>query len=334
MKIKNIIFYILCVIVGFISCNNDNDGTEGLSVIEERDRAEQQIIDKDSLLGYLETHYYNSSLFVNNTNPSINDLIISELPEDGILPDPTNNTLLIDKVEIKTTIFADVDYEFYILKLNQGGGDARPHFTDEVRIIFSGNLLNETVIDNIVNPERFDLVSSSIIPGWRKVMPEFNTAESFIENEDGTVSFINPGVGVMFLPSGLAFFDVSAPEVPLFSPIIFKFELLQSEISDHDFDGVPSFLEDLNGDLNIINDDTDGNSIANFLDDDDDGDGILTIEEDLEDIDPNVDSNGDGILDNDLDGDGDPTNDDTDGDGVPNYLDTDDPVSNKDDNDN
>jgi len=32
-----------------------------------------------------------------------------------------------------------------------------------------------------------------------------------------------------------------------------------------------------------------------------------------------------------LDGDGDPTNDDTDGDGIPNYLDTDNTESNKDD---
>ncbi len=51
--------------------------------------------------------------------------------------------------------------------------------------------------------------------------------------------------------------------------------------------------------------DTDGDGTPNYLDRDDDGDGILTINEDV-------------------DGDGDPTNDDTDGDTIPNYLDEDD----------
>ncbi|MEX0272778.1 MAG: gliding motility-associated C-terminal domain-containing protein, partial [Flavobacteriaceae bacterium] len=48
--------------------------------------------------------------------------------------------------------------------------------------------------------------------------------------------------------------------------------------------------------------DTDGTEDVNYRDIDDDGDGIDTIDEDA-------------------DGDGDPTNDDTDGDGTPDYLD-------------
>lgn len=50
--------------------------------------------------------------------------------------------------------------------------------------------------------------------------------------------------------------------------------------------------------------DTDGDSIPNYLDEDDDGDGVLTINEDY-------------------DGDGDPTNDDTNENGIPDYLDED-----------
>ncbi len=51
--------------------------------------------------------------------------------------------------------------------------------------------------------------------------------------------------------------------------------------------------------------DTDGDGIPNYIDVDDDGDNIYTINEDV-------------------DGDGDPTNDDQDNDGIPNYLDPDD----------
>src|SRR5690606_33690897 len=100
------------------------------------------------------------------------------------------------------------------------------------------------------------------------VLPLFNTAESFTEAEDGNVNFVNKGVGVMFLPSGLGYFSNASANTPAYSPLIFKFELLQMFQNDHDGDGIPSYLEDLNGDgqftVNFENrndpndDDTDG----------------------------------------------------------------------------
>jgi len=332
MKIRKITLYILSSVVVFVSCRNDDDGTGAIKV-PIADRAEQQVIDRDSLLGYLNTHYYNSSFFTGNPNPSMNDLVITELAEGETVP--IDHTLLMAAVEIRNTIFEDedndVDYEYYILRLSQGGGGEQPNFSDSIRVIYSGNLLDEVIFDSSATPLDFDL--TSVVQGWSLVFPEFNVSESFVENGDGTVSYTNFGVGVMFLPSGLAYFvDPPSVSIPIYSNLIFKFDLYQTEILDHDFDGVPTFLEDLDGNLILGNDDTDLDGIPNFIDRDDDNDGTLTVDEDLEDIDPNVDSNGDGILDNDLDGDGDPTNDDTDGDGIPNYLDTDDTVSNKDDN--
>lgn len=273
MKIRKITLYILCVIVAFVSCSKDDETAP--IMVDERDRAEQQVIDKDSLIGYLEAHYYNSSVFVGNTNLSINDLVITELLSGESVP--VDHTILIDAIETKTTVFVDVDYEYYILRLNQGGGEAIPHFSDNIRVNFSGNLLDEVVFDSSANPVDFDL--TSLVPGWGRVIPEFNIAESFIENEDGTISFTNAGVGVMFLPSGLGFFADIRPSIPIYSNLIFKFDLYQTEILDHDFDGVPSYLEDLDGDLNVFNDDTDGDSLPDYLDRDDDGDGVLTINE-------------------------------------------------------
>ncbi len=111
--------------------------------------------------------------------------------------------------------------------------------------------------------------------------------------------------------------------------------------ADNDGDGITTGNEDINGDGNIHNDDTDGDGTPNYLDSDDDGDTILTKNEDLNaDGNPaNDDTDGDGkanYLDSDDDGDtlatknedlnadGNPTNDDTDGDGKANYLDSDD----------
>jgi len=99
---------------------------------------------------------------------------------------------------------------------------------------------------------------------------------------------------------------------------------LRTVLVEDDDDGIPAELEDINGNGDLEDDDTDGDGLPNYIDADDDGDNVLTKNEDHDDTDLNVDSNGDGDPTNDRNGDGDPTNDDTDGDGIPDYLDTDD----------
>ena len=69
---------------------------------------------------------------------------------------------------------------------------------------------------------------------------------------------------------------------------------------DDDNDGVPSALE-TNITATGFSLDTDGDGVYDHVDTDDDGDGLLTIQEDIN-------------------GNGDPTDDDTDFDGIPNYL--------------
>ena len=65
---------------------------------------------------------------------------------------------------------------------------------------------------------------------------------------------------------------------------------------DLDGDGIINSLEDLNSNLNLYDENTDGDGIPNFWDNDDDGDGILTINEDY---------NGNGsVLDDDMNSNG------------------------------
>ena len=79
-------------------------------------------------------------------------------------------------------------------------------------------------------------------------------------------------------------------------------------LSKDDNDGILAILEDVNGNGDLTDDDTDGDGLPNYIDMDDDGDNILTADE-------NPDPNGDGNLDD---------AQDTDGDGIPDYLDDDD----------
>jgi len=110
--------------------------------------------------------------------------------------------------------------------------------------------------------------------------------------------------------------------------------------ADYDIDGVDTMTEDIDGDGNFGNDDTDNDGIPDFMDDDDDGDMVLTRYElvitrpasniNFSDTDsdgiPNYlddDDDGDGTLtiDEDYNGNGDPTDDDINANGIPDYLD-------------
>ncbi|RZN83199.1 MAG: hypothetical protein EVB11_05640 [Winogradskyella sp.] len=278
MKLRRILSSIAIFSLVILACSPDDPD---FVPVEDRDRTEQQTTDKAILLDYLQSHYYNSGALSSIQNPEVSDIVITELAEGQAVP--VNHTLLIGAVETKTTTFEDTLYEYYILKINQGGGEASPDFTDKVRVEYEGTLIEDaSVFDSAVNPVDFDLVgfgvnAGGVITGWQRVFPEFNEASSFTTGSN--VQFDDYGVGVMFLPSGLAYFSSQLVGIPSYSNLIFKFALFQTEVNDHDVDGIPSYLEDLNANLDVFDEDTDENLIVNYVDPDDDGDGVLTRNE-------------------------------------------------------
>lgn len=283
MNFKKVSLYLFCLTMAIVSCKKDDDDN---ITVEIRDRGEQQLADLDSINKYLDTHYYNSEELAGfGTDVSISDINITKLTENQSEV-PVGHKLLRTAVGAPRIItYENQVYEYYVLNINQGGGDS-PTFADDIRVNYEGTTLDNRVFDSTVNPTDFDLITDIAVEGWRRVLPEFNTAEGFQENGDGTVSYFNKGVGIMFLPSGLAYFSNATANFSSYSPLIFKFELLQMSENDHDGDGIPSYLEDLNGDgqftvgINDPNDDdTDDDRNADFFDTDDDGDGILTKDE-------------------------------------------------------
>lgn len=127
-----------------------------------------------------------------------------------------------------------------------------------------------------------------------------------------------------------------------------QFDLTVSFINcdnDDENDGIPNDMEDANGNGDLGDDDTDGDGIPNYQDDDDDGDTVISeyeivfggrssdnrvnpptyLDTDNDGI-PNhldMDDDGDGVItmDEDYNGNGDPTDDDVNENGVPDYLD-------------
>jgi hypothetical protein len=195
----------------------------------------------------------------------------------------------------------DINYKVYYLVLREGIGE-KPTNVDGVLASYKGDYLTQvaattttaasltaTQFEESKNPQSFFSLTSTIV-GWAEIFPQFKKG-TYVANSDGTVSYAGFGAGVMFLPSGLAYFASGSGTIPSYTPLVFSFKLFEIQRQDQDADGIPSYLEDLNGDgyvydfRNTINyptaiasnsDDTDADGIPNFLDIDDDGDNFTT----------------------------------------------------------
>ena len=112
------------------------------------------------------------------------------------------------------------------------------------------------------------------------------------------------------LPNNLFCNDVPLSEIKINKDLVSTSGKvhIKTVLTEDDNDGIPATLEDINGNGNLKDDDTDKDGIPNYLDVDDDGDNVLTKDEK-----PNPNN------DNDL-----RDAQDTDKDGIPDYLDTDD----------
>lgn len=261
----------------------------------ERDRAEQEAEDRIALQEYLETHFYNYEDF---ENPSADfDYVIRF---DTINEANAGKRPLIESelLEPKTVVRDDIEYTIYILKV-QEGEKQQPKFSDSTLVSYRGELLNRRRFDNATTPVWFDLVQ--IIPGFRQAVTEFKGASGFEINEDNTVSWTKDfGIGAVFLPSGLGYFSNYQENIPMYSPLVFSFHLYGVNEADHDQDGVPSWMEDLNENQILSDDDTDADNIPNYADTDDDGDFIPTREEIVIGEDGTIifpDTNGNGVPD-------------------------------------
>ena len=279
MKMKNILRIVIFLVLvgGTISCNKD-DGASNDVILRDR----QEVYDEDiaEIRTYLKKHYIDE-----NDNFKVKE--ITDVNTQTSIWE--NTTYPIDSMEVKndvrTSNFTDgassdvVDYKLYYVVLNEGGG-VNPTHVDSVFTAYKGwNLKNEVFDQNnqgvwFTYPQTtaFDPLS---ISGYRQVLRKIKTEESSSLDSNGLVVHQNYGNVIVFIPSGLAYFNgVIAGES--YNPLVFQIKLFYRKENDHDRDWIRSNNEDLNGDGDFYNDDTDGDKIPNFLDIDDDGDGVVT----------------------------------------------------------
>lgn len=285
-------FVLLLAGLAIVSCNKKDD--DEIVVVPLRDYAEQYKADNDSIVKYLKTNY------IEEVTADF-DIKISKIPAGGTqtsIWDQTDYPL-----EHRDVYNHDVTYRVYYLTLRKGVGEAPCNF-DEVTVSYTGSLLNGTQFDTSYGLARnFNLnvyATNGVIDGWGEIMPKFKVGTRNPTGDDGTFTYSDYGAGVMFLPSGLGYYGNPNEDIPVYSPLVFSFKLFALKRSDLEYsasaqstvgDGVPTYLEDINGDGYVYNqgdtarypnlpkeliDDTDGDGIPDFLDFDDDGDGYTT----------------------------------------------------------
>jgi hypothetical protein len=286
-------FILLITTVSFFSCTKNNTDT----TVAPRDYAVQYATDNIDIEEYLKTNYI--TVIDNPGFQDDQDVTITKIPDGGVQPSIISylNSATYPKLLSRDVSLHNITYKLYYLILREGKkdvitglGEESPCSVDGVFSSYKGNLLDGTVFDSSNNGQsQYNLDGTShdggigVLTGWSEAFPMFKTGW-FSSNIDGTINYHDFGSGVIFLPSGLGYYEKISDNIPAYSPLVFSIKLYALKRFDHDADGIFSYQEDVNGDgymrtlaTGVINpDDTDGDGIPNFLDTDDDGDNYST----------------------------------------------------------
>ncbi|RYG54582.1 MAG: FKBP-type peptidylprolyl isomerase [Chitinophagaceae bacterium] len=287
------VFGLALLVFNLNGCKPDDDGGS----VPLRDYQTQYNVEKVNIENFLKTHTYSST----TGQGDFNSATFTTVP----LGDPQ---ALINDPNLKSRVVRanDVDYTLYYLKLNEGAGD-HPSNVDQVLAAYQGSYIydNIEVETDDLTPVEFEtdnfpqqlLGLESAIRGWGEILPQFGIAGSVSNNPGEPQTFDDFGAGLMFIPSGLAYYNVYTGTIPSYSTLIFKFKLYSLYRLDHDADGILSWQEDVDFEPGVTNaddpkaprymyfseslitDDSDGDGIPNFRDVDDDNDNVLTKSE-------------------------------------------------------
>jgi len=313
MKYGVLVF--LCFALALLSCRNDDNG--GPEAIPPRLLSEVAPEDDETIMEFLNTHFYNYEDFETPPEGFDYKIVIDTIAGDNADKRPMSEDYETITINVSSSHFGleageeDVPHTLYYIEVMEGGGGS-PTFADSTLVRYQGSGLNGTLFD-----ENQDF-SWQELPGFYRgyangiAQMKSGTSAQVVDNPDGTYQILDRGMAIIVLPSGLAAFNNSIGTIGAYAPVLFKVELgLFVEDTDSDNDGVPSVQEDVNGNGYLLDDNTDADEepfnvqpSPNYRDIDDDGDGILTRDEI--------------IIEN-----GEITFPDADGDGIPDYLDPD-----------
>ena len=259
MKNLSKLFFLLVAVV-IASCSK-SDKIEDIPL---RDFTVQYTADLDSINKYIDTHYMTVAPNFDVTFAKI-DAAQTSIRNQQEYP-----------LEFKMVKQGEIDYKVYYINLREGT-NRQPTKLDSVYVSYKGNLLKDITFDSAQIPTWIAL--DRAVKGWPEIIPMFKTGTyDATGDQSSPTNFNDFGAGVMFLPSALGYYGGSSPSgsIPIYSPLIFSFKLMELKYQDHDGDGILSKDEVANPGDDPALYDTDNDGVPNYLDVDDDGDGYLT----------------------------------------------------------
>jgi FKBP-type peptidyl-prolyl cis-trans isomerase len=315
--------WVLLFIFCLISCKKDDGGD--VTRVPPRDLAEVAAENDADIQEYLETHFYNYEEFQDPPADFDYKIRIDTLAGENAGKKSLKEDIKTVKISVSSDEFGlsedkTANHTLYYLMAREGEG-VNPTVGDSTLVRYEGMLLDGTKFDasEIFLWQELPFTLRGYANGVSKI--KSGTPDGLIVNNDGTFLYTDSGIGLIIMPSGLAYFNGngSSSILPSYANLIFQVEVGNVVVdTDNDNDGIPTILEDLNGNGYLYDDNTDGAEeeasgllvpIANFRDADDDGDGTLTRDE------INLDDDGNLVL----------PFPDADKDGVPDHLDRDTP---------
>ncbi len=263
------VFFLIALSVIITNCEDDEEAS--VSTFATIDFDEQYNTDQAKIVTYLKTH---SITFDADMNPTYADVPLLDASSLW----GTNPTVHGLKILEREVIFNSKSYVIYFVQGNKGSGQ-QPCNVDQVMCSYSGKILDTDVVFDYSNNQQTAFLLSNVVRGWGEIFPQFMTAGSSSIAANGSINYNDFGAGVMFLPSGFAYFNQTPSAlIPSYSTLIFSFKLFNLKRMDQDGDGILSVDEDIIKDYYITSaDDTDGDGIVDAADTDDDGDRVFTI---------------------------------------------------------
>lgn len=230
-------FFILFAIA---SCNNDDDN--GFQQEPIRERGPQAILDDAKIVQFLKTHTYNKTDFEATVNQETSDLVFTKVTDESLsLFNESEETL--KKIELEA---GGIKQTVYVLIAKKGEGkQLADKSTNSYNVTYRGTHITDEN-DEVVFDERFKLIwltNGNLIKGFAGAMSEFNAAQMIttasskditcnvktVEFDDkGKALYTGQGIGAIFIPSGLGYFNVAQTNssgttiIPRYSNLIFK----------------------------------------------------------------------------------------------------------------
>ena len=304
-----------CFALAMVSCNSDDDNG-GPEAIPPSLLSEVAPEDDETIREFLNTHFYNYEDFDTPPEGFDNKIIIDTIAGENAGKEPMMESAVPITFNVSSSHLGlsageeNIDHTLYYIEVRQGEGNS-PAYPDSTLVKYQGSLLNGTTFDENQDFTWNDYRNIAV-RGYADGIAQMRagTSDQIVVNEDGTYQINNSGMGIIIIPSGMAYFNRSPSTlISPYSILMFKIELgLYKENTDHDNDGIPSVEEDLNGNGFLGDDNTNAEEEPlgatprpNYQDPDDDGDGISTRNEISDDngniITPYPDADGDGVPD-------------------------------------